>query len=96
VARRLTSTPIRLVRSLHLSKHADEHGPEDSVLLAVDQQLGDGAAFRIAPELADPLCTPEVGKHQDVEQLGAGSRAERVQALSESALNSSGLTPGDY
>jgi hypothetical protein len=37
-------------------------------------------------ELADPLGTLKVGKHQDVEQLGAGSGAECVQALAEPAL----------
>jgi hypothetical protein len=42
----------------------------------------------VPPELADALGSLEVGKHQDVKQLGAGSRsgAERVQALPESAL----------
>ena len=37
-------------------------------------------------ELADPIGSLEVGKHEDVEQLGAGSRPERVQALAQSAL----------
>jgi hypothetical protein len=32
-----------------------EHRAEPSVLLAVDQQLGEGAALRVAPELADPV-----------------------------------------
>jgi len=42
--------------------------------------------FRVAPELGDPVGSLEVGEHQDVEQLGAGSRAEGVQAFSKSAL----------
>jgi hypothetical protein len=29
-----------------LPQHADEHGPKRSILLAVDQQLGEGAARR--------------------------------------------------
>jgi hypothetical protein len=40
---------------LNLSQHAEEHRPERPVLLAVDQQIGEGAALRVAPELADPV-----------------------------------------
>ena len=54
---------------------------ERAILLAVDQELGERAALRIAPEPADPVGSLEVREHQDVEQLGAWSRAERVQAL---------------
>jgi hypothetical protein len=63
-------------------QHPHEHSPERPVLLAVDQQLGEGPTLRVAPELADPLGAFEVGEHEDVEQLGARSRPERVQALS--------------
>jgi hypothetical protein len=45
----------------------DEHRQERPVLLAVDQQLGEGAALRVAPELADPVGPLEVGQQQDVE-----------------------------
>ena len=41
---------------------------------------------RIPPELADPVGSLEVGEHQDVEEFGALSGAERVQALAEAAL----------
>jgi hypothetical protein len=34
--------------------------PERPVLLAVDQQLGEGTALRVAPELADPVGAVEV------------------------------------
>ena len=34
------------IRALGLSQHADEHRPKRPVLLAVDQQLGGGAALR--------------------------------------------------
>ena len=68
---------------LGLPHHAHEQTP---VLLAVDQQLGEGAALRVAPELADPVGTLKVGEHQDVEQLGAGGRPESVQAGTELAL----------
>ena len=61
------------------------------ILLAVDQQLGEGAALRVAPELSDPVGPLEVGEHQDVEQLGAASRAKGVQACSQSSLELIGL-----
>jgi hypothetical protein len=51
------------------------------VLLAVDQKLGEGAAFGVAPELTDPVGSLEVGQHQNVKQFGAGDRTERVKAL---------------
>jgi hypothetical protein len=80
--------PVRcaLASSVGLPQHADQHLPEDSILLAVDQELGEGATLRVAPELADPVGPLEVGQHQDVEQFGAACGAERVEALSESAL----------
>jgi hypothetical protein len=40
-----------------------------------------GVHHLLAPELADPFGTLEVGKHEDVEQHGAGSRSESVEAL---------------
>jgi hypothetical protein len=36
---------------------------------------------RITPELADPVGPLEVGQREDVEQLGAGSGPEGVQAF---------------
>ena len=54
---------------------------ESPVLLAVDQEFGEGPRLRVPPELADPVGSIEVGEREDVEQLGAGSRPERVQAL---------------
>jgi hypothetical protein len=35
----------------------------------------------MSPALADPLGALEVGEHEDVEQLGAGSGTESVQAI---------------
>jgi hypothetical protein len=61
-----------------LPQHLNENRPERPVLLTVDQQLGEGATLRVAPELADPVGSLEVGQHQDVEQFGAGSRPEGV------------------
>jgi hypothetical protein len=51
-----------------------------------DQQLGEGAGLRVPPELADPVGPVEVGEHQDVEELGAGSRPERAESLTELTL----------
>jgi hypothetical protein len=67
--------------ALGLPQHPDEHRPERPILLAVDQKSGEGATLRIAPVLADPVGSLEVGEQEDVEQLGAGSWAERVEAL---------------
>jgi len=59
---------------------------EHPVLLAVDQQFGEGAGLRVPPELADPVGPVEVGEHEDVEQLSAWSGGERVETLLQSAL----------
>jgi hypothetical protein len=56
------------------------------VLLAADQEFGEGAAPRVAPELADPVGALEVGEHQDVEQFGTGSWTKCIEAFPESAL----------
>ena len=74
--------PVRLV----LPQYPHQHGPQCTVLLAVDQELGERSALRVAPELSDPVGSFEVGEHEDVEQLGAGSGSEDVQALPEAAL----------
>ena len=50
--------PVFLTFSLSLSEHANEYRPEGPVLLAVDQQLDEGAALRVAPELSDPVACP--------------------------------------
>ncbi len=67
--------------ALALSQHPDQHRPERPILLAVDQELGEVATLWVAPELADPVGSLEVGEHQDVEELGAGGRSEGVEAL---------------
>jgi hypothetical protein len=43
-----------------------------------------------SPELADLFGSLKVGQHEDVEQLGAGSRPEGVQALTDRRSSSSG------
>jgi hypothetical protein len=66
------------------------HSPERPIVLAVDQQLGEGATLRVAPELADPVGPLEVGEHEDMEQFGARSRTEGVEALPEPLLEAIG------
>jgi hypothetical protein len=41
--------------------------PAGEILLAIDQELGESATLRIAPELSDPVGSLEVGGHEDVE-----------------------------
>ena len=65
--------------ALGFPQHPDEHRPDDPVLLSVDQQLGEGAALRVGPELTDPFGAFEVGEHEDVKDsaraaLGMASR----------------------
>jgi hypothetical protein len=77
---------VRRGSAIAFSQHSDEHRPQRPVLLAVDQQLGEGAALRVAPELADPVGPLEVREHQDVEKFGAGGRTEALCRL-EYAIN---------
>jgi hypothetical protein len=37
--------------------------------------------MRVAPELSDPVASPEVGQHEDVEQLGASRTRQSIQTL---------------
>jgi hypothetical protein len=60
--------------------------PKGRVLLAVDQELGERPRLRVSPVRADCIGPVEVGEHEDMEKLGAWSRAESVQALPEAAL----------
>ena len=88
-ARRALGLPVRQLprRSLAaLPEHPDSHRPERPILLAVDQELGEGAALQVALDLTDPVGSVEVGEHQDVEKLGAGSRTEGVKAFPDAVL----------
>jgi hypothetical protein len=67
-----------LATSLSLPQHPNQHRPERPILLAVDQQLGKRAGLGVPLELSDPVGAVEVGKRQDVEKLGAGSRSEGI------------------
>jgi hypothetical protein len=47
ISHRLNVYADRAARFGRLPQHADEHGPERLVLLAVDLQLGEGAGSRV-------------------------------------------------
>jgi hypothetical protein len=64
---------------LPLSQYPYKHRPKRPVLLAVDEELGEGATLRLAPELSDPVGSLKEGQHVDAEKLDAGSRLERVR-----------------
>jgi hypothetical protein len=83
--------------TLHLPQHPDEHRPENPIFLAVDQQLGEGAGLGVPPELSDPVGTLGIGKHQDVEQLGAGAgprASRRSRSRPRARRVSSSTSPG--
>jgi hypothetical protein len=75
-----------MASALRLPQHSDQHRSERLVVLAVDQQLREGSALRVAPELADPLGTLKIGEHEDVEQFGAWSWPEGVQRRQKPSL----------
>jgi hypothetical protein len=52
-ARKFGTTAVAVEVSGHLPKYPDQHRSDRPILLAVDQQLGEGAALWVAPELAD-------------------------------------------
>jgi hypothetical protein len=78
---------MSLASSIGLPQHPHAHRSERLVLLAVDQQLGDGAALGVTPELADPVRPLEVREHHDVEKFGAGSWTEGVEPSLEPGLD---------
>jgi hypothetical protein len=49
------------------------------VLLAVDQELGEGAGLGVTPVGADRLGAIEVWKSEDVEEFGSSRRRERLR-----------------
>jgi hypothetical protein len=90
LARRAALAPDKpSVSPIRVPQHPDQHRPECPVLLAVDQELGEGTGLRVAPELSYPVGSLKVGKHQDVEQFGTGSRTEGVETCPPKVLISS-------
>jgi hypothetical protein len=71
------------VLAIALPQNADEHRSQHSILLAIDQEFGEGAALWVCPELADPLGSFEVGEYEDVEQLRTETRPNGVESLAQ-------------
>ena len=78
--RRVTGLSAEDSLMLSLPQHPDQHRPKRPVLLAVNQEFGEGAALRVRPEVSDPLDTLEVGEHEDAEEFGASGLGHRVEA----------------
>ena len=57
--------PSNSVPATSLTQHPDEHRPKGPVLLAVDQQLGEGAASRIR----DMQTTPRTKPHGEIARI---------------------------
>ena len=60
--------------------------------VGVSRSIGESAALRVAPELADPVRTLEVREHKDVEQLGAGAGPSASRRSRSRRSSSSGRT----
>jgi hypothetical protein len=69
-----------------LPQHHDEYRSEGPVLLAVDQEFGERPGLGVPLVGADRIDPVEVRQHEDMEELGAGSGTERVEALPKSQL----------
>jgi hypothetical protein len=95
---RLMSSPVGLPRlerhrslrqlglAVALSQHPNQHPPQRPILLAVDQELREGAALWVTPELSDPVCPARSREREDIEELGTRSGTEGLQAFAKPAL----------
>ena len=63
------------------AQHPDEHRSQYPILLAVDQELGEGAALRVPQKSPIRSARSKSGSMRTVEEFSAGSGTERVQAL---------------
>jgi hypothetical protein len=70
-----------LLRSSTLPQHPDEHRPERPVLLAVNQEFGEGRGSPGSSRTRRSYRPARSREHEDVEQLGARGGAESVEAL---------------
>ena len=61
--------------------HSDEPRSEYAVFLAVDEELREGAALRVAPELSDPVGAAEVGEPSGNEAARRGERDQGHRAV---------------
>ena len=60
-AARAPGVPSEQADLVRLARHSDEYCPERSIVLAVDQRLGEGGSLLGAPELAVSVGAFEVG-----------------------------------
>jgi len=84
--RYLRLQPSWTLLPLHLRQEPEHDRPRCRFLLQVDQQLAEAPGLGVPPELADPVGAVEVREAENVEQLGAGSRAEGIEAFPEAAF----------
>ena len=73
-------------RSLGPTQHPDQHCPQRPILLAVDQEFGEGPGLGVLPVGADRIGPVQVRQHENVEQFGAGRGTESIEAFSQSAF----------
>jgi hypothetical protein len=66
------------------------------IVRSSSQSIRSSAKVRVAPELSDPVGSLEVGEHEDVEQLGAGSRPRASRRSCSRRSSSSGLMAAGY
>ncbi len=82
MAAEFLGTAKALRRPIGLLQHPDKHRPERPVFLAVDQQLGEGAALRVAPEPPIRSARLKSGSMSTWSNSARGGGANGVQALS--------------
>jgi hypothetical protein len=70
-------------RAPGLPQHPDQHRPERPILLAVDQELGEGAALRVAQELPNPVHPLEVGSIRTWSSSARGAGRSASEALAQ-------------
>ena len=79
VKRTLGTLPLSLLAGL--PQHPDEHRPKRPILLAVDQELGEGATLRVAPDSPIRSARSKSGSMRTWSSSARGSRPECVHAL---------------
>jgi hypothetical protein len=81
---------------LHLRQRPEGDSPKRPILLAVDQQLGEGAALGVAPELSDRIGPVEVGSMRTWSSSARGATPSASRRSRSRRSSSSGRTVGDY
>ena len=79
-----------------LSQHPDEHCSEHSILLAVDQQLGEGSALWVAQNSPIMSARSRSGSMRTWSSSARGARPRASRRSRSRRSSSSGLTVGGY